>query len=413
MSKEDYVMALLKIKYKWVVLTLLWISFFSVHFHRVAYSPLIPTIMQELDISYAPAGLLMSAYFLAYAIAQIPTGVLVDRFGARKSVSLFMIIFAGGAILFTRITNFEMGVISRFLIGFGSGVIWVTGIKIISYWFKRSERGFTTGVFSTSANFGATAALLGIPLVVIVHGWRQGYILTTIPVILLIGLNWLLIRDYPTDIGLPPPEDSKSIEPEATYEISQKTLVHNVLKDPHAWPLYLSIFFYLGGWYGTLTWVPTYCVEELKIPLTTAGLIGSLITLGAVISPITGILADKIGRKPVYVVGMASYALFTFLFITFSSSYNIIPTIIIAILMGIAFSSFAFSFTMISELFPPTATATASGVLNTCAFLGALVYPTIMGTILDLSKSYYIAFLTVVIGEVVGMAIALKTKETK
>jgi len=412
-SREDYVMALLKMKYKWLVLTLLWISFFSVHFHRVAYSPLIPTIMQELDISYASAGLLMSAYFLAYTITQIPTGVLVDRFGARKVVSLFMIIFAGGAILFTRITNFEMGFISRFLIGFGSSVIWVSGIKIISYWFKRSERGFTTGVFSASANFGATVALLAIPLVVIVHGWRQGYFLTTIPVIILIGLNWLLIRDYPSDIGLPSPEDPKSIEPEAKYATSQKTLVHNVLKNPHAWPLCLSTFFYLGGWYGTLTWVPTYCFEELKIPLVTSGLIGSLITLGAAISPITGILADKIGRKPVYVVGMAGYALFTFLFITFSSCYNIIPTAILAILMGIAFSSFAFSFTIISELFPPKVTATASGVLNACAFLGALVYPPVMGAILDLSKSYYIAFLTVVIGEIVGMAIALKTKETK
>jgi len=240
-------MDLLKMKYKWLVLALLWLSFFSVHFHRVAYSPLIPIMMQELDISYASAGLLMSAYFLAYAIAQIPMGVLVDRFGPRKVVSLFMIIFAGGAILFTKVTNFEMGVISRFLIGFGSAVIWISGIKIISYWFKRSERGFTTGVFGASANFGATVALLGVPLVVIVHGWRQGYILTTIPVILLIGLNWLLIRDYPSDIGLPPTEDSKSIEPEATYETSQKTLVHNVLKDPHAWPLCLSVFFYLGG----------------------------------------------------------------------------------------------------------------------------------------------------------------------
>jgi len=127
--------------------------------------------------------------------------------------------------------------------------------------------------------------------------------------------------------------------------------------------------------------------------------------LGAASSPITGILADK--------VGMASYALFTFLFITFSTCYNIIHIIIIAILMGISYSSFAFSFLMISELFPPKVTATASGVLNACAFLGALVYPAVMGTILDLSKSYYIAFLTVVIGEVFGMAIALKTKETK
>jgi MFS family permease len=369
--------------------------------------------MQELDISYASAGLLMSAYFLAYAIAQIPVGVLVDRFGPRKIVSLFMIIFAGGAILFTKVINFEMGFISRFLIGFGSAAIWVSGIKIISYWFKRSERGFTTGVFSASANFGATAALLCIPLLLIVLGWRQGYILTTIPVIILIGLNWLLIRDYPTDVGPPATEDSKSVEPEATYATSQKTPVQNVLKDPHAWPLFLSTFFYLGGWYGTLTWVPTYCFEELKIPMATAGLIGSLITIGAVSSPITGILADKIGRKPVYIIGMASYALFTFLFITFSTCYNIIPSAIFAILMGISFSSFAFSFLMISELFPPTVAATASGVLNTCAFLGALVYPTFMGTILDLSKSYYIAFLSVVIGEVVGMAIALKTKETK
>jgi sugar phosphate permease len=369
--------------------------------------------MRELDISYASAGLLMSAYFLAYTIAQIPMGVLVDRFGPRRIISLFMIILVGGAILFTNVTYFEMGFISRFLIGFGSAAVWISGIKIISYWFKRSERGLTTGVFSASANFGATAALLIMPLVAIAYGWRQGYILTVIPLIILIGLNWLLIRDYPADIGLSPPENSESFKPEAHYVTSEKTSFQSILKNPYTWSLCLSASLYLGGWYGTLTWVPTYCFEELKIPLATAGLIGSLIAIGATISPITGILADKIGRKPVYIVGMGSYALFTFLFITFATYYNIIPTIIIAILMGISFSSFAFAFLMISELFPPTVAATASGVLNACAFLGALVYPTMMGVIIDLSKSYHIAFLTIVIGELIGMIIALKTKETK
>ncbi|MBS7643850.1 MFS transporter [Candidatus Bathyarchaeota archaeon] len=406
-------MSLLKMKYKWLVLALLWISFFTVHFHRVAYSPLIPTIMRELGISYASAGLLMSAYFLAYTIPQIPMGILVDRFGSRKVISLFMMILAGGTVLFANITNFEIGFFSRFLIGFGSAAIWISGIKIISYWFKRSERGLTTGVFSASANFGATAALVIIPLVAIVYGWRQGYILTTIPIIVLIGLNWLLIRDYPTDIGLSPPENSKSHESEPQYVTSQKTLFQSILKNPYAWFLCISASFYLGGWYGTLTWIPTYCFEELKFPLATAGLIGSLIAIGAAISPATGILADKIGRKPVYVVGMGSYALFTFLFITFAACYNFISTIILAILMGISFSSFAFAFLMISELFPPTVAATASGVLNTFAFLGALVYPTMMGIIIDMSKSYHLAFLTVIIGELIGMAIALKTKETR
>lgn len=92
-------------EYKWVLLALLWISFINVHFHRVAYSPLIPTIMQELNISYTLAGLLMSAYLVTYASLQIPVGYLTDKLGARVMILLSLLILAIGVLLFLCVTS--------------------------------------------------------------------------------------------------------------------------------------------------------------------------------------------------------------------------------------------------------------------------------------------------------------------
>ena len=399
-------------RYKWFLLALLWISFINVHFHRVAYSPLIPTIMQELNISYTLAGLLMSAYFFTYASLQIPVGYLADKLGARVMTSLSLLILAIGVLLFSRVTSLEIGIIARSVIGLGAAALWVSGLKALSLWFSPSERGLITGIYGASGTTGAIIALLGVPLLSVIFGWRRLFLLSAIPIFFLAVVDWFMIKDKPIDIGLSPAKEFKSEEFEVPGLFSLKSSICMVFSNQYMWALCVGQFLYCGGMYGALTWVPTYGFNQLGFSMAWAGFIGSLIAFGALGAPLAGFLSDRLGRKLVFVAGMTCFGVFMFLLVLLGSGYSSFIFALLALLAGTSTSSLLMSFPIVTELFPSSVTGLAFGLLNMFAFLGALVYPILMGAILDFTGSYFLAFVTIVVGELFGAVIVLFVGKT-
>ena len=76
--------------YRWVILAVCTLSFIQVHIHRLAFSPLVPTFVANLGITYAAAGAIQTAYFWTYTLVQVPIGVFTDRWGARRVMLVFM-----------------------------------------------------------------------------------------------------------------------------------------------------------------------------------------------------------------------------------------------------------------------------------------------------------------------------------
>src|SRR5260370_9145428 len=76
--------------YRWVILAVCTLAFVEVHVHRLAFSPLIPTFVADLGITYTTAGTIQTAYFWTYTLFQVPVGVLTDRGGALRVMPLFL-----------------------------------------------------------------------------------------------------------------------------------------------------------------------------------------------------------------------------------------------------------------------------------------------------------------------------------
>jgi len=70
--------------YRWIVLAVAVIAFMQTHLHRMAFTPLIPRFVVDLGLTYAGAGVIQTSYFWTYAIAQIPVGIVADRWGIRR-----------------------------------------------------------------------------------------------------------------------------------------------------------------------------------------------------------------------------------------------------------------------------------------------------------------------------------------
>jgi MFS family permease len=93
----------------------------------------------DIGLGTTDVGLLTSVYFLVFAAAQIPVGVLLDRFGPRRVQSVLLFLAAVGAGLFAVSTNFRSLLIARAMIGLGVAAAFTAGLKSIILWFPASE----------------------------------------------------------------------------------------------------------------------------------------------------------------------------------------------------------------------------------------------------------------------------------
>jgi MFS family permease len=102
-------------------------------------------LISDTGLDTADLGLLTSVYFLVFAAAQIPIGILLDRFGPRRVQSALLLVAAAGAGLFTMSTALPSLLISRTMIGLGVAAALTAGLKSIVLWFPRERVALLNG----------------------------------------------------------------------------------------------------------------------------------------------------------------------------------------------------------------------------------------------------------------------------
>ena len=120
------------LRYRWAVFGILAIAYFYVYFHRVSTAVVSTDLLTTFGVTAASIALLSSAYFYAYAIMQLPSGLLTDSLGPRKTVSSFILVAAAGAILTGVAFTFEMVIAGRLMIGVGVAMVHIPTMKILA-----------------------------------------------------------------------------------------------------------------------------------------------------------------------------------------------------------------------------------------------------------------------------------------
>jgi MFS family permease len=115
-------------------------AYFLSYLYRTANAVIGPVLSAELALGAAGLGLLTSAYFLSFAAAQLPLGMLLDRFGARRVESGLLLIAAVGAAVFALGQGIAELAVGRALIGLGVSACLMAAFKAFSLWFPPSGR---------------------------------------------------------------------------------------------------------------------------------------------------------------------------------------------------------------------------------------------------------------------------------
>jgi ACS family glucarate transporter-like MFS transporter len=386
--------------YRFIVLAVAILAFMQTHVHRMAFAPLIPTFVSDLGLSYAAAGAIQTAYFWTYAAAQVPIGVMADRWGARRVMIVSMAVLAAGALAFAGSHSYLGLIGARMLVGLGAAAVWVPGMRLVTEWFPARERGRAAGLLSSGGGLGATFALVYVPWAASLWGWRMAYAS-------LAALALLALAGVALALGT---RDEAVSAPSAGQRALRRVLTTRAL-----WPVNLLMLFLYGGYISFLTFLPAFLVRGLAFTETQAGLLTALITATTIVSwPLAGALSDRLGRrKPVYVTSQALSVVVCVVFALAVPHGGVALVIAAALAAGLFIGGMILPFVAVVEMFPPELSATATGVTNCACFIGGMVLPIVLGRVVDVTGSFAAAFLVAAAVQAIGLAFAAFVTEPR
>ncbi len=386
-------------KYRWVVFVILALTYFFVYFHRVSTAVVATDIMSTFGVGAASIGLLGSAYFYAYTAMQLPSGVLSDSWGVRKTAGLFTLVAAAGAILSGLATSFTLILVGRLLIGVGVAMVYIPVMKMLSIWFKKNEFASMSGLMLAIGNIGALSAAGPLAFLAILLGdWQRVFLLLGVFSVLLAAIILMLVKDKPEDMDCPSILEIEAHEKGETYvppKAVAKIPMGEALKQTFGagmkfWPIALWFFFMYGSLmvYQGL-WAGPFFRDVLGWEKTTYASVLSFVAIGMIFGcPIAGYLSDKVlkSRKKVLLAGTAVYIVIWA--VIWSQAGNITSTTAysaIHFLFGFFGGFFVVSYAQVKEWFPAAIVGTATGAYNIFPFLGGALFMTLTGKMMAVS----------------------------
>ena len=133
-------------------------GYFLSYLLRTINAVIAPDLVRDVGLDATSLGLLSSAYFFAFAIFQLPLGVLLDRYGPRRTEAVLMIFAAAGTALFAVSTTFSGLFIGRALIGLGVSACLMAAFKAFVMWFPSNRLPFINGCQMAIGGLGALSA---------------------------------------------------------------------------------------------------------------------------------------------------------------------------------------------------------------------------------------------------------------
>ncbi len=170
------------------------LGYFLSYLFRAVNAVIAPELVADLGLNPADLGLLTSTYFLTFAFAQLPLGLLLDRYGPRLVETVLLLFAAAGAFLFARATSLEGLVLGRALIGFGVSACLMAAFKAFVMWYPVSRLPLVNGLQMAAGGLGALTATAPIRTALNHTDWRGVFVVLAL---LTAAVALILFRTVP------------------------------------------------------------------------------------------------------------------------------------------------------------------------------------------------------------------------
>ncbi|EKZ9478874.1 MFS transporter [Klebsiella oxytoca] len=396
-----------------VILMLLSIGTMINYLDRTILGIVAPKLTSEIHIDPAMMGIVFSAFAWTYALAQIPGGMFLDRFGNKLTYALSIFFWS----TFTLLQSFSVGLKSLLLLRLGLGIseapCFPVNSRVVSKWFPQHERARATATYTVGEYIGLAAFSPLLFLILEHHGWRTLFFLTGGLGIAFTFVWWKFYHE---------PHQSKTANKAELEYIGVENTASADENIPFNWPdakrllcCRQIIGASLGQFAGNttlvffLTWFPTYLANERHLPWLHVGFFASWPFLAAAIGIFFGgWVSDKILKKTCSVNISRKLPIISGLLL---SSCIIIANWVesntaVIIIMSIAFfgqGMVGLGWTLISDIAPKNMGGFTGGIFNFCANMASIITPLIIGVIISMTGNFFYALIYIGLTALIGV----------
>ena len=386
---------------RWWLLVLLFTAMLIGYAHRGAFSIAAPFMSEDLHLSTATIGILLSAFSWIYSFMQIPAGWLVDRFGVKRSYSFGFIFWSLTSAVTGLATSVGALIGLRVALGAGQAIAFPASSRAVANWFQQRERGMVTGVYLTGVRFGAALINAAGGYFLARYSWKLFFIVTG-----LVPLVWLL----PWRLFLRKWENAPVAVADRKADNTSFLGSFLLLRNRSVFGIFLGFFAYDYVWFVFIYWLPGYLRMERHFTPTEMAVYSSIPYLPmAAIIVLSGMLSDWLVRrgndeqrvrKTLILTGLAIGLLIV--------PAGMVEDKITAVwLLTISLSGLGIAapntWTLTQAVCEKKIVGTVSGIQNFGGNLGGILAPALTGFIAAVTHSFALAFALAGVVLVIGM----------
>jgi len=393
-EKESSATTQLFSKISWRILPFLMLCYVIAFLDRINIGYAQLQMKQTLTFSDATYGFGAGIFFVGYFLFEVPSNLLLERIGVRKTLLRIMFTWGIVASAMAFVQTPTQFYIARFLLGVLEAGFFPGIILYLTYWYPSARRGQIIAMFMTAT---AIASVIAGPLsgatmkylndVAGLHGWQLLFISQGIPASILGLAAFFYLQDKPEDAKWLSSEEKTALRFQLEHDHKDVQGSHHgnfwqMLKDPKVYGLSFTYFLLLGATYTMVFWIPSLIKSWGVADLLFVGLLATLPQIAGIIGTILmGRHSDKTRERRWHYATCVIVAAIGLLAITFSHG-NLPASILGLTLAGLGFiSATPLFFTTITEYLSKASAAGGIALISSLGNLGPAVAPSVTGYI--------------------------------
>ena len=387
---------------KWTLVALLGLGVIIAYIDRtnLAIALASDDFKQFFALSDTGRGVLNSVFFWSYTVMQIPAGLLVDRFGVKRLMTISFVSWcAVGAATAMAGTFWEL-VALRLMLGVSEAALFPAGLAWIAKHVDERQRGLAAGIFVSGSKWGPAIASPLATWLILGYGWRTMFFLLGAGGLVWV-IPWILLAGA----------DRPSKQETGSSENAAKPPFGALFRTRAMWATLIGTFCYNYFLFFSLTWLPAYLVESRNLTLTSMSVYTMFSFAGTgTVAILAGAAADWLIRRGASAVNTRRWftiagllAASTEVFGAMSESTDVAIFFAIFSMTGLGLAT-ANYWAITQTMLPGIAPGRVAGIQNTALNLAGIVAPIITGWLKQVTGSYTAPMQTIWVVLIVGVA---------
>jgi len=366
---------------RWVLWILAVLFYFYEYFLRVTPSVMAFDLMRTFGIGAGMVGLLSALYFFTYAPMQLPVGLMIDRYGARRLLSIASVICGIGTYLFGTANILGVAEFGRLLVGFGASFAFIGLVYLSSHLFESRKLAYLVGLGNSFGMLGAVFGLGPFSMMKQAFGYKDTMIAFAIFGIVLGVVIYLVTRFEPKELKSYDKEKESSI-------LFWKHLKETSLNSKTWLNAAIALAFYsITSAFGSM-WAVPFFHEGYGMLKEDAAFTGSLFFMGWIVGgPIIGFFSDRIKKRKPFIMISSLLSLITISLILYYPIWTNLEVYLLVFLLGLFASAQLLSYALAVEFNAPGTKGSAIAITNFTVFMGGCVLQPLIGILLDMDWS--------------------------